>query len=98
MDTATQLTSERKKVCLIRCYINPYHSLFPSQRGKKMPEGLVSAESISNFKQTASHPVSQWKKNCKFRGIYNTAKVFSAKFPCLWACASVDTQATPHFA
>lgn len=28
------------------------------KRGKKLPEGLFSPENISNFKQTATHPVS----------------------------------------
>ncbi len=28
------------------------------QRGKKVPEGLTSAEEISKFEQIASHPVS----------------------------------------
>lgn len=38
METATQLTAERKK------------------RGKKVPEGLMPAESISSYKQIGSHP------------------------------------------
>ena len=27
------------------------------KRGKKAPEGLISAEGIASFKQSASHPV-----------------------------------------
>ena len=52
-------------IMLERVCFSPYQSvtlvsipLFPVQRGKKVPEGLTSADDIGGFLQIASHPVS----------------------------------------
>ena len=55
------------------------------KRGKKPPEGLFSAEDISNFRQTASHPVSetlyQLIVHCEGSGL---PPVGSAQRKCSW--------------
>ena len=51
------------------------------KRGKKLPEGLFSPENISNFKQTASHPVSR-DESCSSLCLYRVCIVLAC--PVYW--------------